>query len=104
MISLQPAIEIIRQRVVEESTLLQIRESHGLSWPVQILRRAITVTYGQPWARLLDTLSNLRKHPSAQQFRKESKEKGRTSQPADLHLCTLALADTSTTDSDYLTS
>jgi hypothetical protein len=60
-INLQPTIKIIRQGVVQESTLLQIRETDGLSRPVEILRRTTAVTNRKPWARLLNTLCSLRK-------------------------------------------
>lgn len=58
---LRPAIEVVRDRVVEEGTLLEIREINGLRWPVKVLRRALLIMDRSPWTRLLNTLHGLRR-------------------------------------------
>ena len=49
-IQLSPAIKIVRKRVVQERTLLKIREINRLCREVKILSRTLAAADRPPWA------------------------------------------------------
>lgn len=100
---LRPTIKIVRQRIVQESTLLQIGKIDRLRRPVEVLGRAFAVADGVPGAGLADGFYDLHSLQSENVECAVAKDRGQGKRELsiDLHSYTRAPANISCPGSDH---